>query len=261
MMSSLHGLRILNTRAGQQAASLTYAIKQRGGISIEIPLIAIQSPENKCQRSKELEGIFESDWLVFTSQNSFNYTCEALEESGFYVAKVFKSKKIAVVGEKTKEVVEEDGFKVDVCPKQHFDAEHLAKLLIEASRDKDTFFYPKSNQSRKTLVENLINSGRQVHEMIAYETVINDQQLQLNDLIEKNKIDIVMLTSPSTVHSFFKQIREDLAPSIKDEVIFAAIGRVTAEALSRYDIHNVLVPEHYTIDSMLNLIEDKRSDF
>lgn len=257
MMSSLHGIRILNTRAGHQAASLTYAIEQRGGISIEIPLIAIQSPGNNRQKEKELNGIFQSDWLIFTSKNSFYYTCDALEEFGFQVTKVFKSKKIAVVGVKTKEVVKKHGFKVDVCPDQYFDAEHLVELLIKQSYVNDIFFYPRSNQSRMVLVETLTNSGRPVHEMIAYETVTNDKfREELNSFFEKDEIDVVMLTSPSTVHSFFKQISKDLVPSIKQEMVFVAIGRVTAGALSRYDVHKVLVPEHYTIDAMLNLIEN-----
>jgi len=261
-MSSLHRLRILNTRAIHQAAILTSAIEQRGGISIEIPLIVIQTPENKQRRAEELKGIINSDWVIFTSVNSFHYTRDALEEFGFHMAKVCECKKIAVVGDKTKKVVEEHGFNVDVCPGEHFDAEHLAESIIEETEASDTFFYPKSNQSRKVLVETLTKSGRVVNEMVAYETVINEKhKKQLNQLFESNEVDIVMLTSPSTVHSFFKQISEELAPSIKANTTFAAIGRVTAEALSRYDIQKMLVPEHYTIDSMLKLIEEKRTDF
>ncbi|WP_280769810.1 uroporphyrinogen-III synthase [Salipaludibacillus daqingensis] len=260
-MSSLRGLKFLNTRAGHQANSLTYEIERRGGISIEIPLIAIQPPENIQQRNKELMRIMKSDWLIFTSVNSFHYTCEALEECGFEVSKVIGSKKVAVVGEKTKEIVGEYGFYVDVCPEEKFDAEHLAVSLINASHSTDSFFYPRSSQSRKVLVDTLLDSGRFVYEMVAYETVMNDQyQTKLNHLLKNNELDIVLVTSPSIVHSFFKQVDENVISSIKEKIMFVAIGRVTAEALSRYDILKVLVPDNYTIESMLDIVEEEQAD-
>ncbi|WP_416151398.1 uroporphyrinogen-III synthase [Salipaludibacillus sp. HK11] len=255
-MNSLHGRRILNTRAGHQASSLSYAIEQRGGISIEIPLISMQSPNNKLERVEKLDDLLHSDWIIFTSVNSVYFTYEVLVEEGFYPEKVIGTKKLAAVGEKTKELIEQKGFIVDLCPDKHFDAEHLAKLLIESTTIEDIFFYPRSSQSRKVIVEALTKTGRVIHEMVVYETVYCDKYAdKLNQLLKKKQVDIVICTSPSTVNSFFEQLEKNLLPYVRSELMFAVIGRVTADALSRYDVEKVLVPEKFTIDEVLFMLE------
>ncbi|PYZ93660.1 hypothetical protein CR194_10910 [Salipaludibacillus keqinensis] len=259
-MSSLRGLRILNTRAVHQAASLTNAIKQRRGISIEIPLISIQSPRDKNKRSNQLNGIFQCDWVIFTSANGFYFTRKAIEECGYSLLDVLQTKKIAVVGKKTGKILEREGYSPALSPAQ-FDAEHLAEALIEESSAEETFFYPRSSQSRNVLTDRLAKSGRKIFDMVAYETVSNtDQQKRLNDLVGRRELDVILLTSPSAVRSFFSQLEKEHRPYVTSQLIFAAVGVVTAEALSRYDIEKLIIPNEFTLDAVLSKLVEYREN-
>ncbi|MGJ9383033.1 uroporphyrinogen-III synthase [Salipaludibacillus sp. CF4.18] len=254
-MKALQGVTVLNTRATHQAASLTEMIEKRGGISIEIPLIAIKEPENFLERNRQLQQVMHCDWLIFTSANSFEFTMNAMIAGNMPFREIIMQRKIAVVGSKTKAAVEKKGFNVDLYPRD-FDAEHLAEKLIDHTSKGETFFYPRSNLSRKVLVDKLKLSDRHVSEMVAYETTINKQfQEELNEIIYKKSVDVVILTSPSAVWSFFEQITSENKAYVKETLTIAVIGRVTEEALSRYDVSNILVPKTYTLEAVLALIE------
>ncbi|SER91759.1 uroporphyrinogen-III synthase [Salipaludibacillus aurantiacus] len=258
-MGTLQGLRIINTRAEHQAASLTEAIRQRGGISIEIPLIAIRPPNDRSQIKKEIASIHKSDWVIFTSVNSYRFTCEFLEEAGYNPGELLSTKKIAAVGRKTKDVLQIEGVKVDVCP-EVFDADHLAEALINRASPEEIFFYPRSSLSRAALMDKIKAANRSIFDITVYETVTDRKnRKKLNSLIKNGEVDVVILTSPSAVESFFGQVDEQDAAEWS--FTFAVIGRVTHEALSRYDVTNVLVPEEFTLDAVLDKIENDRKAF
>lgn len=254
-MKALQGVRILNTRPSHQAASLTKLIEQRGGISIEIPLISIAEPNNGTKKNSELQQIFAASWIIFTSVNSFEFTSKAMADEGLDIKELLSKKKIAAVGSKTKEAVEKKGFEVALYP-DIYTAEHLAEELIVHSKKEDTFFYPRSSLSRKTLVEKLNNTGRNVFEMVVYETIRNEgHRVLLNELIKEKAIDVAILTSPSAVESFFAQVNAENETYVKEFLLIAVIGSVTEDAVSRYDIRNVLIPETFTLEGVLSIIE------
>lgn len=254
-MKALQGITILNTRPAHQAASLTSAIEKRGGISVEIPLIAIHSPKNTNRRNAELAALDKAGWVIFTSINSFEFLARALKENGRDSFEALQSKKLAAVGEKTKQALEQAGLTVEFVP-EVYDAGRLAEGLINVTHKGDTFFYPRSSRSRHVMMHALRQSGRQVHDMIAYETAADpSRKNELNRLLKEKRIDVVILTSPSAVQSFFSQMEKGVHDVVKHSVFFAVIGGVTAEALVRYDINRILAPETFTLDAVLNNIE------
>jgi uroporphyrinogen-III synthase len=173
-------------------------------------------------------GLKINDNLIFTSQNAAQSVLLHPKCS------VLKSKNVFCVGLKTKALLEENGFNVDVYVDY---ASDLAEIIILIySNESFTFF--SGNLRKETLPKALKAAKVNFNEIQVYETTLTPQKI-------KNSVDGILFFSPSAVESFLKDNK------IKNEICFC-IGNTTAEALGKTTI-NIIVAHQPSVE---NVIED-----
>ena len=179
----------------------------------------------------DLKGI--NDNLIFTSQNAaqsvlLHPNCSAL-----------KTKKVFCVGIKTKSLLEENDFNVDVYVDYASDLAEIITLIY--SNESYTFF--SGNLRKETLPKALKAANVEYNEIQVYETTLAPQKI-------KTAVDGILFFSPSAVESFLKDNK------IKNEICFC-IGNTTAEALEKIS-KNIIVADQPSVE---DVIEDVIEEF
>lgn len=173
-------------------------------------------------------GLKINDNLIFTSQNAAQSVLLHPKCS------VLKSKNVFCVGLKTKALLEENGFNVDVYVDYASDLAEIITLIY--SNESFTFF--SGNLRKETLPKALKAAKVNFNEIQVYETTLTPQKI-------KNSVDGILFFSPSAVESFLKDNK------IKNEICFC-IGNTTAEALGK-TTRNIIVADQPSVE---NVIED-----
>jgi uroporphyrinogen-III synthase len=174
----------------------------------------------------ELKDINEN--LIFSSQNAVLSLMEQPDWGKL------KTKTVFCVGIKSKELLEENGFKVDV----YLDyASELAEI-ITLIYNKETFTFFSGNLRKETLPKALKNAGIQFNEIEVYQT-----KLAPFKIAKEEKFDGILFFSPSGVESYLKD------NSIKKETCFC-IGQTTASALEKIT-KNIIIAENPTIEDVI----------
>jgi uroporphyrinogen-III synthase len=174
----------------------------------------------------DLNGI--NDNLIFTSQNAAQ---SVLLHPKF---EELKSKKVFCVGIKTKALLEENGFNVEVYLDYASDLAEIITLIY--AKESYTFF--SGNLRKETLPKALKAAKVNFNEIQVYETTLTPQKI-------KTPVDAILFFSPSGVESYLS------ANKIKNEICFC-IGETTAETLDK-TTRNIIVAYQPSVD---NVIED-----
>jgi uroporphyrinogen-III synthase len=174
----------------------------------------------------DLKGI--NDNLIFTSQNA--------AQSVLLHPKVeeLKSKKVFCVGMKTKALLEENGFNVEVYLDYASDLAEIITLIYA----KESFTFFSGNLRKETLPKALRVAKVNFNEIQVYETTLTPQKV-------KTPVDGILFFSPSAIESYLKENK------MKNEICFC-IGETTAEALEKTTT-NIIVADQPSVD---NVIED-----
>ncbi|MBM7096564.1 uroporphyrinogen-III synthase [Bacillus sp. H-16] len=253
-LPSLKGLKIANTRAAHQAAPFTRQIEAFGATALEVPLISVQPAGRSSAFFQSLKDIDRYTAVVFTSANAIIHTLTGL--SSLKLDKeILRGKTIACVGEKTKMLLEDNGITPHLVP-EVFDGEHLAEVLVELLGKNDIVLFPKSNLARNVIETSLKEAGIELDAPVAYITEPNEKEAErLRELARDQKVDVIPFLSPSAVKAFFSSGPKEVADYPPETVKLAAIGPVTLSALESLGIKNVIVPEEYTTEALLQEID------
>ena len=177
--------------------------------------------ENKPFELKEV-----NDNLIFTSQNAVH---SILQHSK---SEELKTKNVFCVGLKTKILLSENGFNVDVYTGYASDLAEIITLI----HPNDSFTFFSGNLRRETLPEALKEGNVTFNEIQVYETTLTPQKI-------KDSVEAILFFSPSGVESYLKD------NTIKKETCFC-IGETTAEALQKIT-KNVIIAENPTIEDVI----------
>ncbi|MFJ5758212.1 uroporphyrinogen-III synthase [Neobacillus sp. NPDC093182] len=238
--------KVLVPRGAGQAKSFSQLVEKYGGISIEIPLIAFRPIEITEQLQSAMNQIHTYDWIVFTS----NVTVETF----FSFYKNINQKpfpKIAVIGRKTEEVLQEQGFKAAFVPSAYVTEVFTDEFLpIVPSGSK--VLIPKGNLAREYISASLSNHGVLVDEIVIYETYMPDESREkLAKMLADDELDILMFTSPSTVNHFMSVVKEYKLENHIKRCVISCIGPVTEKRLLGYGLPVHVSPEEYTVKEMI----------
>ena len=165
--------------------------------------------------------------LIFTSQNAAHSVlshknCDDL-----------KTKNVFCVGLKTKILLSENGFNVNVYTGY---AEDLAEI-ITLIHHTDSFTFFSGNLRRDMLPNSLKKANVVFNEIEVYETTLTPQKI-------KNSVDGILFFSPSGVESYLKE------NTIKNEICFC-IGETTAETLENKKIKNIVMANSPSIQNVI----------
>jgi uroporphyrinogen-III synthase len=147
----------------------------------------------------------------------------------------FKTKNVFCVGIKSKELLEQNGFKVDVYMDY---ASELAEI-ITLIYNKESFTFFSGNFRKETLPKALKAAKIDFNEIEVYQTKLAPFKIS-----KEEKFNGILFFSPSGVESFLTNNK------IKDEICFC-IGETTAEALKNNKIKNIVIAESPSIDDVI----------
>lgn len=217
-------------------------ITAHGGQAVLFPLITTQQVTTDQGRY----DVSTYDWLIFTSQNAVD---------GFltqYKGEV--TAKVAAVGEKTKQALEEAGIAVHFMP-TIYSADVFIKEFPSVVTGKPRCLFIRGSHAKPTIREGL---PYKVDEWTVYETVVQTAYIEpFISCIRHNDVTVIF-ASPSAVEVFHTYI----APTVGwDSVRVAAIGHVTAAALRQHSVTVAIQPQVYTmqavVDEIIQLEEQK----
>ncbi|PEJ56601.1 hypothetical protein CN692_16455 [Bacillus sp. AFS002410] len=251
MNNSLNGINILVTRAEHQADEFNHLIHQLGGCPINLPLQKIVKSNISIN---ELENLIdETDWILFTSVNSVNYFVQYIT----YELKVkMNQKKIGAVGEKTKSRLIEEGLQVNFLPSQ-FTGKTFASELSYIVEKGTKFLFIRGSLASDNVPNILEKNGNLVNLLTVYETIANVTiKDDLIKLLKNEKLDVITFLNPFSVEQFCFLIENIICMEDLKNIKIACIGEVTAQKAKEKGFNNMIVPDKYTIESLLKKIAD-----
>lgn len=169
------------------------------------------------------------DNLIFSSQNAI---LSLMNQPDW---EKFKTKNVFCVGIKSKELLEQNGFKVDVYMDY---ASELAEI-ITLIYNKESFTFFSGNLRKETLPKALKAAKIDFNEIEVYQTKLAPFKIS-----KEEKFNGILFFSPSGVESFLTNNK------IKDEICFC-IGETTAETLKNNKIKNIVIAESPTIEDVI----------
>ncbi len=209
-------MRILSTKK-LQPNQKQYLLN--AGLSVlDADFIATQS------KTFELEEAEKN--LIFTSSNAVASFMQNKKSSGL------KSNRVFCVGLKTKELLLQNSFHVEVCTDY---AEELAKVIVSGYKE-EAFTFFSGNLRMDTIPKALKNAEVKLHEIEVYETILTPHKVNAG-------INGILFFSPSGVESFLK------GNDINQSVCFC-IGTTTAKALKGIT-DNIVVANQPSVENVI----------
>ncbi len=251
MNQPLAGKTVLVTRPRDQAGGMVAAIERFGGRALHFPTIEIAPPETWEECDRALGGLSMYDGLIFTSANGVRYFFQRLKERGAGPHEC-ASKKIFVVGEKTRRAVEEFTPHVVAMPDK-FTAADLSRRLEQEDLKGRSFLFPRGSLGKDILADNLRLLGASIDSVTVYRTT-EPEQSDIHELKKKflfREIDIVSFTSPSAFLNFAKLFPPAELAEIFAHAKIAVIGPATREAVEREGFRAEIVAGGSTVESMV----------
>jgi uroporphyrinogen-III synthase len=237
--------RILITRPRLQAEDFATNLRAAGFEPIFFPVIEIQPIENNVALERALAKLDCYDWLVFTSVNAVNVVFDAIAKSDVLP-------QVAAIGPKTAEALQERGVRPHFVPE-----EYVAEAIVPGLGDLrgKWVLLPRAEIARKALPEAIFEAGGIPHEIAVYKTLPAQPDSEGLAAL-KSGVDVVTLTSPSTVQNFVMIARQnELDPSaLPGNPLFACIGPITTQAAHEEGLTNVVTAKEYTTEGLVEVI-------
>lgn len=203
-------------------------VEELGGEALYLPLIETSI------RQTEKPDFTAYGWLIFTSRTSAEAFCQL---------HVDETPNIAAVGEKTAEVLENNGYRVDFIPTVYSADRFVVEFPAVAEGQKCLFI-------KGALAKNTISTmPLPVDEWIIYDTNL---KLDNAKALSQMKHQTIIFASPSAVSAYRK-----VGGDWKD-IEVAAIGHVTEKAIKDVDGHIDFIPANYTYLDVVNEIAKGR---
>ncbi|HZG56392.1 uroporphyrinogen-III C-methyltransferase [Paenibacillus sp.] len=251
----LFGMRILVTRAREQASELVSRIDDLGGEAVEWPVIRTE-PLPVDAASSAFASPEAYDWLLFTSANGvqrFLDACAALRVD----VRRYARARIGAVGPKTAETLLARGLVAEALP-EAYRGDALAEALLPLVKPGERALLPRARTAREQLATMLRQAGVQVDELPVYETKLSEEgSEEALELLRAGKLGAVTFTSSSTVSNLLELLRRhgwDRPAEALVGVPAFAIGPVTAAAAKEAGIPVVAEAAEASVAGLLDAL-------
>lgn len=239
------------TRPRHQNQTLVRSIEELGGEAVVFPTIEILPLENYANLDAIIGRLRDYDWLVFTSANGVSHflaRAAALEQGAN-----LRSVRIAAIGPQTARLLDEHGLRADRVPK-----EYRAEGILEAFTPEEVkgkrFLLARVAGARDILPRSLEEWGALVDVVETYRTVPVRCAAPLVQLLTEKGIDLVTLTSSSTVHALVDLLKEAGALQYLRDVLVACIGPITEKSARERGLRVDVVARDYTVEGLIHAI-------
>jgi uroporphyrinogen III methyltransferase/synthase len=240
----LFGVRVLVTRAADQAGEVVSALRREGAEPVVVPLIALVSPERAevlAELDRALEHLADYDGIVFSSGNAVRYFAERARAIGAPLSTA--GGRVFCVGRKTAEAATEAGLSVHHVASGRGDAETLLAELVEVMPPAGLrFLIPKSDLGRTVLPDGLARAGAEVDAVQAYCNIRPEVDAEgLCQQLSEGSLGALTFMSPSAVDHFVDLLDASARQAVERSVV-AAVGATTAVALRSAGIEPDVIP-------------------
>jgi len=253
----LFGLKVLVTRAKEQASELSDQLAAFGAEPIEAPMIRILPPDDPTPLLRAAGQLDVFDWIVFTSANAVDSLMHAVIEGGGDVRSL-KGPQLCAIGSATAEQLAKYGIKVDLIPPEFKADAVVSALKTRGPLDAVRVLLPRADIGREVIAEQLRDAGALVTDVVAYRTMLDDGNADggpdIYRMLLDGEIQIVTFTSASAVRNFTKVLGAEQAADLLKKTTVAAIGPVTADAAGRLGIEVTVQPSTFTVPALVESI-------
>ncbi len=257
----LAGKTVLVTRASGQASEFSEMLRSRGAKVLELPTLEIVPPSSWDDLDREIHRLANFDWLILTSTNGVDAFFSRLQQAG-KDSRALAGIKIAVVGQKTAQSLQQYGITPDFIPPD-FIADALVSNFPGSPAGQRILFPRVETGGREVLVKELTNLGAIIVEVAAYQSrcpdsidpsILSALQQQFGSA-HCEDIDIITFASSKTVKHFCQLIGTSLPSGWQDQVLIASIGPQTSatcrELFGKVDIEAT----EYTLPGLVTALE------
>jgi len=242
----LRGLRIIVTRAREQAGPLSRRLAELGAEPVEAPAIRIAPLEDSGPLDRAIERLQTGepgyDWVVFTSQNGVAAFWQRLEALGLD-GRILAGTRVAAIGPATAAALRARRIEPGYMPEEFIAEAILAGLGNVAGQ---RILLPRADIARKALAEGLRALGAQVDEVAAYRTLPGEGCLP-----DLSRADVVTFTSSSTVRNFVQAVG---GPAALNGLLVACIGPITATTCRQLGLIPDIVAGEYTTEGLVRAL-------
>jgi len=249
----LLGWRVLVTRAREQAAALSSALRRLGATVVEAPTISIRPPHSFDNLDRALANLGNYDWLILTSANGAQALFSRMRQRRIPVAGL-RRLRVATIGPATRQAAERRGLRVTVMPRQYV-AESVVRALRNRVKGKRVLLV-RAAVARDVLPNQLRSAGATVDVAEAYQTAVPpSSKAGLRRVFQgrARRPQIITFTSPSTASNFAALLGSDLNHAVK-EVALASIGPVTSSRLRELGLPVAIEAREFTIPGLVRAI-------
>ena len=237
-------LRVLVTRAAEQAGNLVARLEAIGCEVIEIPLISVVAPDDGGIRLRaaiaeagRLAASYE--WIVLTSPNAATRSLSLLDPAA--------SVRIAAIGPGTAAVCEDLGFTVSLVPQRSV-GEGLVDVFPEVPVDgSGRVLFPCAEAARDVVPTGLRAKGWLVDVVIAYRTV--ERVPGDAELLAAQRADAVLCASSSAARSLVRAFGMRLPKWV------VSIGPETTRTLEGMGVDVAVTADPHTLDGLVAAVE------
>jgi uroporphyrinogen III methyltransferase / synthase len=244
----LQGKTVIVTRPQHQAEQFSLLLRERGAGVLFFPTIEIVPIERWDEVDEAIEHNRSYDAMIFTSSNAVRYFFDRARARGIG-PETLMHKTIYALGSRTAEAASFYGIGAVRFPGAA-NARELASALIAEGLKHRRYLMPKGRLAGSLIAEALRARGKEVDEVIVYDTVLPHGGAEPHDEVEK--ADVVTFFSPSSVENFFFLLPDC---TLRDAVV-AAIGETTAGALRAMKIRVDIVPARPNVEDFAAAIEN-----
>ena len=242
-------MKILITRPRTQADDFAEKLRAAGFEPIFFPVIEIQPIENNVALERALEKLNCYEWVVFTSVNAVDVV---FDEYSVFFSRENEGVKFAAIGPKTAEALQACGVTPDFVPE-----EYVAEAILPGLGNLQGrwVLLPRAEIARKALPEAIADAGGIAHEIAVYKTLPAQPDSDGITAL-KSGVDVVTLTSPSTVQNFVAICKQNgLDPlNLPNNPLFACIGPITEQAAKEEGLVKLVVAKEYTTEGLIEII-------
>jgi uroporphyrinogen III methyltransferase / synthase len=249
----LFGKRVLVTRTRDQASDLSRLLAEQGAQAIEMPVIRTVAPATWEPFDAVLPEVASHDWLVLTSANGVRAVRGRLRELASDV-RALAGPRIAAIGPKTAEALEQTGLRVDLCPEESV-GEALARAMAEEGLAGKRILLLRAEEGREAFPEAARDAGASVTAIPVYRTLpVEEPDQTALDHLDEGRIDVVTFASSSAVTNCARALGEDRARSLLARTCVACIGPVTAKAAADHGLTVAVQPDSYTVEALVEAL-------
>ena len=245
--------RVLVTRAAAQAQPLVERLLARNLEVVQLPTIEVceVGPDGQelVQRAMTCLAEGHYDIVGLTSVNGVNRLWDALRGHGLD-ARSLAGTTVAAIGSETARALSERGIVADIVPTTFTSAALAARLTVDDLRGKRVLL-ARAAQASATLRDRLQEAGAEVDDVPLYDVVTPQAGKDALDALTPG-VDVVTLTSPSTVRGLVKLVSDRVDV---DSLQAVCIGPVTADAARKFGLRVVATAETHTIDGLVDTVE------